>query len=234
MDNTLKLIVDSIVRDVINERLEIENYLDNDKIDEIVKELIVYNSHGGGFTEIEFMGEPIEVYVTDSEQYSGNLFAYSLSLYFPRNNPDFNRVKEMLVHELTHKINDKLPKRTGWYFPGVGDYEFYINKARDILYRLWNRDERIAYLTRSINGVEESRKYIERLRGEIDYIEENPTEEIGDELERMIWQNMISKWVQLPPKDPFAKKNYFIKKSRYLLSWFERKLMKNAYRFNKG
>lgn len=225
--------LNNIIRRVINERLEIENYIDNDNIEEIVKELIDYNSRGGGFTEIEFMGEPIEVYVEDSEQYSGSFFAYTLNLCFPRSNPDFNRVKEILMHELTHKINNKLPKRTGWNFPGVYDYEFYINKIRDILYRLWNRDERIAYLTRSINGIEESRKYIERLRGEIDYIE-NPTEEIGEELEQLLWQNMISEWVRLPQKDPFAKKRYFIKKSRYLLSWFERKLMKNAYRFNQN
>ena len=93
-------------------------------------------------------------------------------LDFPLSKPNFGKeTKDTVYHEVTHFINNNSFKRTGKYFPGIDRYDNYIDMVKDILYRLWNRNERIAHLCTSISGIEESKRYIERLSLEIRYIE---------------------------------------------------------------
>jgi hypothetical protein len=230
-------IITEEIKKVILEKLEVENY----NIEEIYQE-VVDNFKNGCYRFTTFVKGPnfnkqIEIRMYDSPVYGGGSFVFFINLEFPFSNPDFNgKIKEMIYHEVTHFINNNLPKRTSKYFPMVGRYDNYIDIIQDILYRLWNRDERIAYLCRSISGIEESKRYIERLSKEIRDIETlAPYLEIDPQTEKQLWELLIPTLVTIRGiKSPLKRKKYFIKKSKHLLEWFKNKLLKNAYRLNQN
>jgi hypothetical protein len=181
-------------------------------------------------------------------------------------NPDFWQVKSIVGHELIHFIDnvrekdyDKKyqkyqEKQPGYYgfaksshingydYVPCGDYRTVkencpISEAvNDILYRLWSRTERNAYVTISYQNMKNCYEYIKMLEDEINEIEQSNTEENAlcwIELHKVLYYcNEIK---SLKPHINFDSdisinrcRKYFIKKSRYLLNKFSKKLLKNC------
>lgn len=138
---------------------------------------------------------------------------------------DYNTFREIVLHEMTHYYDDaRRPLST----TKGADYLIrdYLNGGiiRNIIYRLWIPTERNAYTTKVLdNSPERYKNYIQSLQNQIQKIaDKNDYDDeqiemwytIGHEL----FPNKIStntSWQSI--------KNYFVKKSYFLLSKFEEK-----------
>lgn len=137
---------------------------------------------------------------------------------------DYPTFREIIFHEMTHHFDDKRGR-----IPADGaDYVLtYITgtdtMVGDIIYRLWVPTERNAYSTKVLDDTPERYKaYINKLSDQIDRI---ATYEPTDNTENF-WKRIGDKLFkgQIKPNTPWTTiRDMFVKKSRVLLSKFEKK-----------
>ncbi len=190
-------------------------------------------------------------------------------IIYVETNPKFYNIKNILSHELIHKIDDEREQKNRTDFlkkNGVGSYKPIIGRnffpswngngtveadcpisedVNEILYRLWSRTERNAYVAQSYLGMDFCREYLKFLEDTIDKIEQSNVKDNFDcwiELHKLLYyHNEINALRPDSYTNGYGKqttfetyaasnrcKKYFIRKSRYLLNAFSKKLLKNC------
>ena len=215
----------------------------------------IYNDGGGNCT-IEMNGITyfIRISVNPNINYvSGKCYYHTKDICFNlpvrtnyRRYIDIKFFKSLIAHELTHAFNHD--NRIHYYTIKGKAYHYkrptheyirvpfstnepndfnVIDCIQDILYRLWDNDERTAYLTSAYDGIEEAKKYINRLNMEIQKLENDNT------FNDVMWFNILENYGVIKYLKGRGKnlKKSFIKKSKYLLNWFSKKLMSNVYNY---
>ena len=104
-----------------------------------------------------------------------------------------------------------------------------LNTVNNILYRLWDTSERNAYQLNALLGETYCNQYIVKLKNDIEYLAKIPSKET-------IWRRLLNtKEIIRPERANLSTKsfkNFFIKKSYYLLDLFSNKMFKNVKYFN--
>ena len=109
------------------------------------------------------------------------------------------------------------------------------DKVNSVLYRLWDTSERNAYQLNAILGETYCNEYIDNLKKDIEYLNKIPSE-------KPIWDLLkyyvdVYKIIKCPKRFKSSKqtfKNFFIKKSYYLLELFTKRMFKNLKYFNEN
>ena len=271
----LKRYIYEIVRkeflDMLIEKTVTDNFYTLDNIVNLI--ILDANDENLSKKDYQFSENGINVKIRvffNKEEYCGWYDDWSnVLIIYVETKPNFYNVKAMISHELTHKIDDKREKENRNkffrknssknykpimgrnFYPKGSGYETvksncpineYIN---NILYRLWSKTERNAYISNSYLGMDFCNEYINSLKDEIDKIEESNIEDNIDcwvELHKVLYYNNEIKNIRPDSYvDGLGKHNvydtdislnrckkYFIKKSRYLLEIFSKKLLKNC------
>lgn len=152
-----------------------------------------------------------------------------------------NHFFEVYFHEITHALDFYIfniikNKQRGHDFGVDFIKNNYIRQKingldtmNKILYRLWDTSERNAYQLNALLGETYCNEYIEGLKSDIDYLSTLSPKEI-------IWKKLMnSKEITKPARASVSVnsfKNFFIKKSYYLLELFTKKLFKNVKYFS--
>ncbi len=248
-----KILLDSIISNAIkksiNEKLEIESFCNID-LNDIAKKMFDMYNYGGGNDVIEMNGHTyyLSIYISSNDLGYGTGSFFANDIHFtlpPKKNFSVNYFKTLIAHELTHAFNKD--NRIHYYITNKGKAYCYkrpshdymklpfstnepndfnvIDCFQDILYRLWDEDERTAYLTHAYLGIEEVKKYINRLQMEIQKLEDDST------FDDKMWLSMLQSFGVIGHLKGRGKniKRKFINKSRYLLDWYSKKLISNAY-----
>lgn len=134
---------------------------------------------------------------------------------------DYYTFRAAFLHEMTHVLdaeNKGLSRNQGWY---KMSHAFQNNNpVADIIYRLWTTTERNAYTTYAYEPTAANYKnYIARLSDKIDQVEKS-------DIPLAYWKSIAEYIFPGQFKENTsaeAIKNFFVKKSRFLLSKFAKK-----------